>query len=111
MHEETILAGCESGSLLFINSETGSIDNLKVTNVSITCLATWTNSQKEHQIYVGAFDATVYNYSYFSRKLQHSLLVGENIQCVEVAWNLIFVGTNGGTLKRYNTKVGLPIMD
>lgn len=96
--------------MLFIDTKTGLIERLKVTTVSITCLAVWTNSDKQHQLYVGAFDTTLYNYSYPSKRLEHSLSIGENVQCVEIAWDLIFVGTNKGALKRYDAKVRLLII-
>lgn len=106
MVEDTLLAASETGRIFYINTTSGKTEaTLQVSQVPITSLCYLKMPPKQSHLFVGSYEGFLREYHYNSRSLFKIIEIGECIQCLEHAWESVFIGTTSGRLKRYSLKV------
>lgn len=71
----------------------------------ITSVCVLKTKSDEKFIYVGSLDATMTIYNYTSKKLVSTVNLDERVQCMEISWGYVFLGSDRGYLIRYNISV------
>ncbi|XP_044265986.1 uncharacterized protein MAL13P1.304 [Tribolium madens] len=103
--EEVLLAASESGKIFYINIHTGTTEaTLQVSHTPITCLCYLETPSKQSHLFVGSFESYLREYHCNTRLLVNITNITDCIQCMEHAWEYIFIGTTNGRLKRYSLK-------
>lgn len=104
--EDKMIIGSESGNIFYLNSL--DVTNLKVFKLSekpITSLCPWVTNHKKLHIMVGSYDGKIYEFDCEKKEVVRLTSMFGSVQCMEAAWNFIFVGTAYGNLIRYSLKV------
>uniref|UniRef100_A0A1Y1MCW8 Uncharacterized protein n=1 Tax=Photinus pyralis TaxID=7054 RepID=A0A1Y1MCW8_PHOPY len=100
--ENTVLAASDKGQLLsfdMLNGEllqTVEISSVAVTSIVSTCRNDITT------IYLGSLDTRVTIFNFQTKEIVKQETVSEPVQCMEYSWNFIFIGSDRGTLIRFD---------
>lgn len=113
------MATSQTGKLFTINLSTNAVvDDCgggtrsfsvhQITDTPITALSIWTTPEGCRQIFVGALESHVKVLDFESKTLIKMVdIYDRNVQCMEVAWDCIFIGCIDGFLLRYAPKVAM----
>ncbi|RZB39308.1 uncharacterized protein BDFB_004782, partial [Asbolus verrucosus] len=103
---DTLLAASESGKVFYINVKDGTTSNvISIGEFPVTSLCIWSTVKKRFHIFVGSLETRIREYDFDGGSLTRLTHIGESVQCMELAWDFIFIGTVGGTLMRHSLKL------
>ncbi|KAK4884305.1 hypothetical protein RN001_000576 [Aquatica leii] len=100
--ETTVLAASDKGQLLYFNLVDGElIKTIDVSKLAVTALAV-TQSNGEDFIYTGSLDSCLSIINFNSQNIIKQETLSEPVQCMETSWRYIFVGSDRGSIIRYD---------
>ncbi|XP_063905425.1 uncharacterized protein LOC135124351 [Zophobas morio] len=103
--ENIVLAASEKGNVFYINALDGTVvTNIHVSELPIVSLCHWVTSKGKLLLLIGTANNKLHEYNYDTRELIRVTNIKDIIQCMEVAWFYIFIGTTAGNLIRYSLK-------
>ncbi|KAJ8924001.1 hypothetical protein NQ315_006777 [Exocentrus adspersus] len=103
--EDSLVAGTESGKVIFCDLETGSCSKiLEVSNVPVTSLLLIRHDENTSHMYTGLFENVLKVYNSRNYSLIDSIALDDSVQCMETNWGYVFIGCVRGYLFRYSIK-------
>lgn len=108
MFGSELLAATDTGKIYCFNLKSPVPPHIisSSNNAAITSLQIF--SSKEGEILcVGSLDATLKFYTYPDKKLKKHVQLEEKVQCMELMWGYIFMGSDRGHITRYNSEVSI----
>ncbi|KAF5292388.1 hypothetical protein FQA39_LY03422 [Lamprigera yunnana] len=100
--ENTVLAASDKGEILYFNIENGElIKTIDVSKLAITSLVMAKHNDSNF-VYTGSLDSCLTIINFDSKELIRQEVLTEPIQCMECSWNFIFIGSDRGSLIRFD---------
>ncbi|KAF5274039.1 hypothetical protein FQR65_LT04437 [Abscondita terminalis] len=100
--DSTVLAASDKGQLLYFDIDNGAlIGTIDLSQTAVTSLVV-AKTDEENLIYAGSLDTRLTFVNFDSKSIIKQETLTEPIQCMECSWGFIFVGSDRGSIIRFD---------